>query len=153
MLVVHCAPDILCVHLPRRAARTSGQVFVVQVQSSHEVLKGKVIVDGVSGVLPRQEDVDLCEIRSLSLDAVPALDHQIEDLPWAERRTVQVNGSSCDRVREMSGVVDHLFFGEAAERKGGSEGEDLPEDDSKRPDITLNGESTLNTDASINSFK
>lgn len=64
-----------------------------------------------------------------------------------------MNGSSCDRVREMSGVVDHLFVGEAAERKGGSEGEDLPEDDSKRPDITLNGESTLNTDASINSFK
>src|SRR5207237_945829 len=83
---------------------------------------------------PSQEEVDLGETRPLSLDAVPALDHQIVDLSGAERRTVQMNWSPSGRVRELSGVVDHLFDGQAVERKGGSKCQNLPQDDSKRPD-------------------
>lgn len=106
-------------------------------------------------IFPLQEQVNFAKSRPIRLVAVPALHHQVVDLFRADMRHVQVHlqptvgtlihplvGVShlLTIVLVMVGeILQQPFVGQILERLLPRKGQDLPEEDRKRPHVALAG--------------
>lgn len=98
--------------------------------------EGHVLCRVIPHVLPLKKHVNLPEGWSLHVLPVPALPHQVIDLPRTVPRLRQVYFQIVIAV-EVTTVFDHLFIGHVVIWLFSGERQDLPQCNRKRPDVAL----------------